>query len=105
MFGTILGYVDVITLGIDIGTELVYVYGYLDVYNNINLEGLLIGYSLGYTDCKVLGSDEGIKLGFSDSELLGMTLVDVDVITLGIDVRTELQSLDGLFDGSDDGNS
>ena len=32
-FGTILGNVDRITLGIDIGNKLVFVYGYFDGYN------------------------------------------------------------------------
>ena len=57
MPGTILGNVDVITLRIDVGTEL----GSLDVSfdgsNDRNIEGILIGDSLGYTDSKVLGSD------------------------------------------------
>ena len=57
VFGTILGNVDRITLGLDIGTEL----GFLDgsFYGSIEekLEGLLLGYSLGYTNGKVLGSN------------------------------------------------
>ena len=62
VLGTILRYVDGITLGIDIGTEL----GFLDesVYgsNNGKLEGLLIGDSLGSTDGKVFGSDESTAI-------------------------------------------
>ena len=48
----------------------------------------------------MLGSDEGIKLGYTDSEVIDTILVDVDGITLGIDVVTELSSLDGSLDGS-----
>ena len=59
MFGTILGCLDRITLGIDIGTELVFLDGSFDGYNEGKLEGLLLGDSLGSTDGKVLGSYEG----------------------------------------------
>ena len=40
------------------------------------------------------GSDEGIKLVLSNSKVLGDILRNVDVIILGIDVVTELVSLD-----------
>ena len=40
--------------------------------------------SLGYTDDKLLGSDEGIKLKLSDGKFLGTMFVNVDVITLGL---------------------
>ena len=59
VFGTILGNVYRITLGIDIGTKL----GILDVSfddsNKGKLEGLLLGDSLGYTDVKLIGFDGG----------------------------------------------
>ena len=61
VLGTILGNVDVIILGIDIGTELGFLDGSLNVSNDGKLEGLLLGDSLGYTDGKVIGYDEGIK--------------------------------------------
>ena len=51
--------------------------------------------SLGYTDGKVLGYDEGIKMVSTDGKVLVIILGDVDRITLGIDVLTELVSLDG----------
>ena len=63
----------------------------------------MLGDSLGYISGKVLGSDEGIKPGFSDGEVLVTILVNVDRITLGIDVEIEMGSLDGYFDGSNDG--
>ena len=50
--------------------------------------GLLLGESLVYTDGKVLGSDEGIRLGLFYGGLLGTTLVNLYVITLGLDVGT-----------------
>ena len=53
------------------------------------------GDSLGYTDGKVHGSDEGIKLGCIDAKLLGTILGNVDGIILGIDVGKKLGSLDG----------
>ena len=43
MLGTILGNVDIITLGIDIGTELVFLDGSVYGSNEGNIEGLLIG--------------------------------------------------------------
>ena len=44
--------------------------------------------SLGYTDGKVYGSDEGIKLGCIDGILIGTIIVNVDGIIIGIDVGT-----------------
>ena len=60
---------------------------------------MLVG-SLGFTDSKVIGSDEGINMGLFDGEVLGTTLGNVDEITLGLDVGTYLGSLDGFFDSS-----
>ena len=79
----------------DVGTELVYLYGYIDGYNYFNLEVLLLGQSLVYTDGKVLGSDEGIKLGLSFGKVIGTILGNVYGITLRIDVGTDLGSLYG----------
>ena len=50
MIGTILVNVDGIILGIDVGTDLGYLDGSLDGYNNDNIEGLSLGGSLEYTD-------------------------------------------------------
>ena len=100
---TILGNVDVITLGIDCGTELGYLDGCFDGSNDGKLEGLFLGGSLGSTDGKVLGYDEGVKLVLSYGEFPVIILVNVDVITLGLDVGTNMGSLDGSFDGSDYG--
>ena len=71
---TILLNVYGITLGIDVGTELGSLDGYLDGSDNNMLGGLLLGYSLEYTDGKVLGTDEGIKLGLSGVKCLAIHL-------------------------------
>ena len=72
MIGAILGNVDVITLGIGVVIDLGSLDGYLDGYNYGNLEGLFVGGSLGYIDDKVIGSDEGIKLGYTDVKSIGV---------------------------------
>ena len=54
----------------------------------------MIGDSLGFTDGDVIRSDEVIKLLSTDNKDFGTTIKDVDGITLGIDVGTELESLD-----------
>ena len=41
-------------------------------------------------------------MGISDGKVLGTILVNVYGIAVGIDVRTELESLDGSIDGSND---
>ena len=68
-----------------------------------SVHGALVRQSDG--EAEAVGYDEGIKLGLSDSdgEVLGTIPVNVDGITLGLDVVTELGSLDGSFDGSNDG--
>ena len=53
----------------------------------------------------MLESDEGIKLGSTGGEVLGTILLNVDGITLGLDVGTYLGPLDGSFDGSNDGKN
>ena len=103
-----MGYTDGKMIGSDEGIKLgISELGSLDRSfdgsNDGNLGGLLLGDSVGYTYGKMLGSDEGIKLGISDSEVLGTILLNVDEITLGHDVGTELVSLDGSFDGYNDG--
>ena len=42
---------------------------------------MLVG-SLGYTDVKLLGYDEGIKLRYTDGKVVGNILGNVDRITL-----------------------
>ena len=51
----------------------------------------------------MFGSDKGIKLGSTDGKVLGTVLVNIDGITLVLDIGTELGFLDGSFDGSNDG--
>ena len=53
----------------------------------------MFGYSLGSTNGKVYGSGKGNKLGSFDVKVLGTIIGNVDRITLGIDVRTDLGSL------------
>ena len=52
----------------------------------------MIEYLLGPTDGKVLGSDEGIKLGLSDGELVDTIPGNLHGITPVIDVVTYLNS-------------
>ena len=87
---TILGNIDVFIHGLDVGTYLSSLDGYLDGFKYNKLEGLWFTDSLVPTDSKVPGSDEGIKLVSKDGKVLGNILVNVDVITIGLDVGTEL---------------
>ena len=50
----------------------------------------------------MFGSDEGIKLVLSNGKCFGVILGNVDGITIGLDVGTELCYLYGSFDGSND---
>ena len=97
--GAILGDVYGITIGIDVGTELVSLDGPFDGSNYCKLEGLFIEESLGSTSIKVLVFDEGIKMGLSDVKAIGTILGDVYGIAVGLYVGTDLGSLDGSFDG------
>ena len=81
-----------ITLGIVVGTDLGSLDGPFDGYNDVKLEGLLIGDSRVYNDGKVHGSDEGIKLGIYVGKVLGTIIVDLYGITLRMDVGTYLGS-------------
>ena len=103
MIGTIIGNLDGITLELDVGTEL----GSLDksyyCSNNGKLEGLFIGDSLGSTDGDVLGSDKGISLLSTDGKVIGTIIVNVDGITPGLDVGTDLDSLDESYYCSNNG--
>ena len=40
----------------------------------------------------MLGSDEGIKLGYSGGKVIDTILIHVDGITLGIDIGTDMVS-------------
>ena len=51
----------------------------------------------------MLGSDEVIKLRSTGGKVLGTIILNVDEITLRINVGTELGYLDGSFDGSNYG--
>ena len=77
MLGTLLGNVDVITLGIYVGTEMVSLVGSFDGSNDNNFEVLLIGGTLGFTYSKVLGSDEAIELVYTDGKVPGNILVNI----------------------------
>ena len=70
MICIIIGDVDGIKIGIDFETDSCYFDGFFDGSNNGNIEGLLRGYSLVYTDGKVLGSDEGIKLEYTGGKVI-----------------------------------
>ena len=61
MLGAILVNVDLITLGIGVGTYMGSLDGSFDGYNDGKLEVIFIGDSLASNDGKVLGSDEGYK--------------------------------------------
>ena len=87
---TILGNVYGITLGIDVETDLGSLDGSFDRSNDSNIEGLLLGDSMGCTDGKVLGYNEGIRVVTTDSKVFVTIIGNVDVITLGLDVETEL---------------
>ena len=97
-------YVDVITIRLDVVIELGSLYGSFDGSNNGKIEGLLLGESLGYTYVNVSRTDEGIKLGSIDDEVLVTIFGDVEVITIWLDFGTELGTLDGTFAGFNDGS-
>ena len=62
----------------------------------------MLGFLLGSTDGKALGSDEGIKLVSTDVKVPGAILLNVYGIILGLNIGTELGFLDVSFDGSND---
>ena len=45
---------------------------------------------MGYTDWKFLGSDKGIKMGYTGGKVFGTIFGNVDEIKLGIDIGIEL---------------
>ena len=63
----------------------------------------MTGGSLIYTDGKVLVSYGRIKLGLSDGIVLGNIVRNVGGITIELNDGTYMVSLDGYFDGSNDG--
>ena len=103
MLGTILVNIDGITHGIGLGTYQVSLDGSFDGYNGGKCEGLFIGGSLGYTDNKLVGTDEVITLISDVGKELGIILEYVPGVTFGLDDKTELGSLSGSFNGSNDG--
>ena len=102
LYGTILGYLDGITLRLDVVTELGSLDGYFDGYNYVKIEVVLLGDSLVFTDDKVLGSNEGLKLVLSDSKLLVTILEYVYGITIELGIGKNLGSLYGSFNCSYD---
>ena len=119
VLGSTLGAADGITLGIDEKTELSTPDDFFDGSNERSklvssdgalegpidcmLEGSALGFSLGTPVGLVIGSDGGIILGSTDVGLLGSALVTSDGIKLKLGEDSELSSLDGCFDGSNDG--
>ena len=81
MIGNILGVIYGIALGLDTGIELGYLDGFFDSSNDVKLEGLLLLHSVGSTDGKVLGCDEGIKLGLSFGTVLDTIIGNLYGIT------------------------
>ena len=57
---------------------------------------------MGSTDSKVPGSDKVIKLVLSDDKVIGTLLRDVYGMTSELDFGTDMGSLDGSFNGSND---
>ena len=55
------------------------------------------------TGGKVLGYDEGIIMESNGGKVLGAIFGHLDIITIGIYVIPYMGSLDGYFDGYNDG--
>ena len=92
--GSLLGNVDLITLGHDFGTDTGSLYGSFGSSNYGKIESLFLVDSHGYPYINVLGYNEVIKLGIFYSKMCGTLLGNVDCIILGIGVVTEMGSLD-----------
>ena len=99
LMGIVLGGTDVITFGYDVVTELLYLYISFDGSTDGNLGGVFLGDSLVSTDDNKFGTNERIKLGLFDDEVLVTLLGNIVRITLGIDVGIELGSINVSFDG------
>ena len=67
---SLIGHLEVFLLVI-LRTYLVSLDGSFDSYNDGNIEVLLLGCSMGSSDCKLLVSGECIKLGSNDGKVLG----------------------------------
>ena len=84
-YGTLVGAiplnVDVITLGLYVGTDLISLDGSFDGYNDGKLGGFLLGGLLVSTDGKVIGSNDGINLKFTDGKVIG------DILGLSLEPR------------------
>ena len=94
VLGTILGDVYGITLCLYVETKPRSLDEYFDGLNDGKIEGSFIGGSNGSTYDRVFGFDEGIKLELSHGIVLGTILVNIDGITFGVYVGTEIGSLD-----------
>ena len=57
---------------------------------------------MGSTDSKVPLSHRGIKMALSYDTVIGALLRDIYGITLELDFGTDMGSLDGSFNGSND---
>ena len=73
--------------------------GLFDSYNYGKIEGLFIVDTLVCTAGKVINSDEGIKMGSTYGEVIVNILRNEYVITIKIYIGTDLEYLDGSFDG------
>ena len=75
--GTILGNVDGITLGINIGTYMVSLDLSFDGSNDGKLERLFLGDTVRSTDGKVLDPDKDVNQGLSDGKVFGTIIGNV----------------------------
>ena len=62
-----------------------------------------MGVPLGYTNDEAIGSNEGILFGSTDGDVIFSKLGTEDGMLLVLDEGTELGSLDGSIDGSNEG--
>ena len=77
------------------GTDLVSLDASFDGSYDVMLERIFILGTLESTHVRVLGSDESVKMVLSSYKVRGTIFGNVHVITLGLDVGTEIGSLDG----------
>ena len=94
VLGNIPGNIDEILFGLDVETDLGYLNRSFDTSNDGNFEGFLIRDLLWSTYGKVIGFDEGIKQRYTDGKVIRTILGNVDGITLRLDVKLKLGSLD-----------
>ena len=95
---------DGIKFVLHVGNALILIHISFDGSNGDNIGSILVWDSLGFTDGKMLESDEVIILWWYNGKLLGIILGNVDGIFLGLVVETELWYIDVSFDGSNDEN-